>query len=201
MPEDIRKTHVLVTIANYFGFDHDALAPLFDHRALGNFLDDANCPLLSATRGHKHSVHLSNEIKVTEGSQCLVQFKVRPDVITPENVHTNIFLSSMIDSPLDSLYYMIKSVFTPALRDNKSGSSTNQQIQTSLNELEQILRAVGKKSDSGSAIGNIFHPKDEIYYWIDIAQNTSNRSKDIERAKYFLEVLDPIKADFNKLEK
>jgi hypothetical protein len=62
MPEDIRKTHVLTTIANYFGFDHDSLSSLSDHRALGNFLDDANCPLLSAARGHKHSIHLSNEV-------------------------------------------------------------------------------------------------------------------------------------------
>jgi hypothetical protein len=62
MPEDIRKTHVLTTIANYFGFDYDAVASLSDHRALGSFLDDANCPLLSSARGHKHSVHLSNEV-------------------------------------------------------------------------------------------------------------------------------------------
>jgi hypothetical protein len=97
----------------------------------------------------------------------------------------------MIDSPLDSLYYMIKSVFTPALRDNKSNTS----IQTSLNELEQILRAAGKKGS------NVFHPKDEINYWIEIARNSSNKSKDIERAKYFLEVLDPVKKDFDQLEK
>jgi hypothetical protein len=97
----------------------------------------------------------------------------------------------MIDSPLDSLYYMIKSVFTPALRDTKS----NQSIQTSLNELEQILRSAGKKNAS------IFHPRDEINYWIEIARNSSNKTKEIERAKYFLAVLDPIKTDFDKLEK
>ncbi|CAM4781010.1 unnamed protein product [Rotaria magnacalcarata] len=200
MSEDIRKVHVLTTIANYFGFDYDSLTRSFDDRALGNFLDDANCPLLSATRGHKKSVNLSNEIKVTEGAQCLVQFKLRPDVVTPENVHTNIFLSSMVDSPLDSLYYMIKSVYTPALRDSKPSASANQQIQTSLSELEQILRAVGKKLDGSSSIASIFHPKDEIYYWKANAQNTSNKSKDIQQAKYFLELFDPIKADFDKLE-
>lgn len=121
--------------------------------------------------------------------------------MTPENVHTNIFLSSMIDSPLDSLYYMIKSVFTPALRDTKSNNSANQQVQASLNELEQVLKAVGKKSDGGSPLANIFHPKDEIYYWTDVARNSSNKSKDIERAKYFIELFDSVKADFDKLEK
>ncbi|CAF1544488.1 unnamed protein product, partial [Adineta steineri] len=199
MPEDIRKTHVLTTIANYFGFDQDSISSLYNHRALGNFLDDANCPLLSATRGHKHSVDLANEIKTNEGTQSLVQFKVRPDIITPENVHTNIFLSSMVDSPLDSLYYIVKSIFTPAIRDDKSSNSSNQQIQTSLNELEQVLRAAGKKSNK-SSIGNVFHPKDEIDYWSNIARDTSNKDKDIDRAKYFLELFDPVKADFNKLE-
>ena len=71
----------------------------------------------------------------------------------------------MIDSPLDSLYYMIKSVFTPALRDNKSTQNANQQIQSSLNELEQVLRAAGKTNDASSPMVNIFHPKDEINYW------------------------------------
>lgn len=62
MPEDIRKIHVLTTISNYFGFDFDSIASLLDHRTLNNFLNDASCPLLSATRGHKQSVHLANEV-------------------------------------------------------------------------------------------------------------------------------------------
>lgn len=62
MPEDVRKSQILSTIANSFGIDQDALQSVADHRALGNFLDDANCPLLSATRTHKNSVDLSNEV-------------------------------------------------------------------------------------------------------------------------------------------
>ena len=110
----------------------------------------------------------------------------------------------MVDSPLDSLYYMIKSVFSPALRDHqgsKSASGANQQVQTSLGELEQVLRTAGKRTGSGSSsTGSILHPRDEIAYWTDMARNTSNISKDVERAKYFVELLDPIKADLAKLE-
>jgi hypothetical protein len=62
MPEDTRKSHVLITIANYFGIEHNSLSSLSDHRSLNSFLDDANCPLLSATRGQKHSIDLSNEV-------------------------------------------------------------------------------------------------------------------------------------------
>ena len=106
----------------------------------------------------------------------------------------------MIDSPLDSLYYMIKSVFTPALRDAKTGSSSTQQIQNSLSELEQVLRAAGKKG-GGSSIGNVFHPKDEIDYWTQIANGGSTKDQDVDRAKYFLQILGPVKADFEKLDK
>jgi dynein heavy chain 2 len=143
---------------------------------------------------------------VVEGTQCLVLFKLRPEVMTPDNVHTNIFLSSMVDSPLDSLYYMIKSVFSPALRDNnnnKSNQAANQQVQTSLNELEQVLRSSGKKSSgsSSTSMANIFHPKDEIMYWYDIARSTSSKPNDLERAKYFLQLFDPVKGNFENLEK
>ena len=62
MPEDTRKTYILSTIANYFGIERDSLSSLSDHRSLNNFLDDAKCPLLSATRSHKRSIDLTNEV-------------------------------------------------------------------------------------------------------------------------------------------
>lgn len=71
MPEDRRKTHVLTTIANYFGTRDDSLASLYDNPALDSFLDDANCPLLSATRGHKNAVHLANEVTYPFSSLAL----------------------------------------------------------------------------------------------------------------------------------
>lgn len=62
MPEDTRKTYVINTIANYFGLEPTSLSSVSDHRALNSFLDDTNCPLLSATRKQKNSVDLSNEV-------------------------------------------------------------------------------------------------------------------------------------------
>ena len=63
MPEDTRKSHVLTTIANYFGVEQNLFSSLADHRALNSFLDDTNCPLLSAARGNKNSIDLSNEVR------------------------------------------------------------------------------------------------------------------------------------------
>lgn len=70
MPEDVRKVHVLTTIANYFGLSPDNLSSLNDHRALNNFLDDAHCPLLSAVPHHKRSVDLSNEVRSADRCLC-----------------------------------------------------------------------------------------------------------------------------------
>lgn len=102
----------------------------------------------------------------------------------------------MVDSPLDSLYYMIKSVFTPAMRDG-----TNK-VAASLNDLEQILRGAAKKSrPTSSSIGNIFHPKDELMYWTEVSKSSSSTPRDAERAAYFVELLDPVKKDLTGLEK
>ena len=128
-----------------------------------------------------------------QGVQCLVQFKLRPEILTAENVQTNVFLSSMVDSPIDSLYYLIKSIFSPALRDTGGKSSGNQQIQSSLNELEQMLRSTSKKG----ATANVLHPKDEISFWNDVAKGGG---KDSERARYFLTILDPVRKDLTNFD-
>lgn len=45
----------------------------------------------------------------------LVFFKLRPAVITEENLHQSILVSSMLDSPINTLYQAVRQVFAPAL--------------------------------------------------------------------------------------
>lgn len=49
------------------------------------------------------------------GNNVLVFFKLRPDVITEDNLHSNILVSSMLDSPINTLYQAVRQVFAPAL--------------------------------------------------------------------------------------
>lgn len=42
-------------------------------------------------------------------------FKLRPDVITEDNLHSNILISSMLDSPINTLYQAVRQVFAPVL--------------------------------------------------------------------------------------
>ncbi len=45
-----------------------------------------------------------------DSDKLIVFFKIRPDVITPDNLHSCVFVSSMIDSPVNSLYHAVQKV-------------------------------------------------------------------------------------------
>ena len=42
-------------------------------------------------------------------------FKLRPTVITEENLHQNVLVSSMLESPISTLYQAVRQVFAPML--------------------------------------------------------------------------------------
>ncbi|MDP3861341.1 MAG: hypothetical protein Q8Q63_07130, partial [Phaeovulum sp.] len=41
--------------------------------------------------------------------------KLRPEPITPDNLATNVLVTSVVDSPLHSLYYTVHKVYMPTL--------------------------------------------------------------------------------------
>lgn len=42
--------------------------------------------------------------------RVIVFFKIRPEAITPDNTLSNIIVSSMVDSPLNTLYHAVQKV-------------------------------------------------------------------------------------------
>ena len=67
----------------------------------------------------------------------------------PENLHTNIFVSSVLDSPIDTLYHSIQKVFAAVLlKDARWSKHIDPKIQHLLTELEaglgSTLRRHGK---------------------------------------------------------
>ena len=78
----------------------------------------------------------------------IVFFKVRPEVITPDNVHSNVFVSSMLDSPISALYHAVQKVFAPVLlKDEKWSRTLDPKLQNLLSELEAGLGSVMRKQD------------------------------------------------------
>lgn len=57
------------------------------------------------------------QIEASEVSteKVLVFFKLQPTVITEDNLHQSILVSSMLDSPINTLYQAVRQVFAPAL--------------------------------------------------------------------------------------
>ena len=86
----------------------------------------------------------------TDGaSNTIVFFKTRPDVITPDNLYTNVSVLSISDSPIKSLYHAIQKVFVPALLKTEKGSrAPDQKLQSLLSDLEAKLGSYVRKQDS-----------------------------------------------------
>lgn len=55
------------------------------------------------------------EASADSKEKMLVFFKLRPTVITEDNLHQNLLVSSMLESPINSLYQAVKQVFAPVL--------------------------------------------------------------------------------------
>ncbi|OWK17813.1 hypothetical protein Celaphus_00008832, partial [Cervus elaphus hippelaphus] len=81
--------------------------------------------------------------------KVLVFFKLRPEVITDQNLHNNILVSSMLESPINSLYHAVRQVFAPMLlKDQEWSRNFDPKLQNLLSELEAGLGIVLRRSDT-----------------------------------------------------
>ncbi|XP_074649972.1 cytoplasmic dynein 2 heavy chain 1-like [Tubulanus polymorphus] len=211
---DSRKDFILTTAGNYLTLpvSDSRISSLHNDVALNSFLDDGNIAVLATTlhqRGDSNKVTFSNKIE-EEGSKTIVFFKVRPEVITPDNIHRNVFVSTMLDSPISSLYHAVQKVFAPVLlEDEKWSKNFDPKLQSLLSELEAGLGSVIRKQDSSQCgktpeggdnnVGGILTPNDEFQYWAEVA--ISGNKLDIkERAQHFQDLYQPIAKDFGSLD-
>ncbi|XP_022324921.2 cytoplasmic dynein 2 heavy chain 1-like isoform X2 [Crassostrea virginica] len=205
---DSRKDYILATTANYFGLGvtDAAITALQDSTPLNNFLDDGNTDLCAGrieTRGSTKRLGFSNKLEPNESKEkVLVFFKVRPEVITPDNLHTNTIVSTMVDSPLSTLYHAVQKIYAPLmLEDGKWSRTLDPKLQSLISELEAGLgTAIRKqdpsfkgKGDNADNLGSILSPVDEFQYWGDMAKRD-------ERAAQFVETFKPISKEFGGLD-
>lgn len=200
---DTRKDFLVATTGNYFGIQSSDTV-LDDVRSsieLNTFLDDGNSPVLAAKydthQGHK-SIKLSNNVEPSDTAEkVLVFFKLQPTAITPDNIHQNVFVSSMLSSPVNTLYHSVQKVFAPLLlKDEKWSRNFDPKLQSLLSELEAGLGSVVRKQDSSLSpdanlgdednVGGILNPQDEFQYWSDACGSGYDLSKR-ERASFFQE--------------
>uniref|UniRef100_A0A4W5JP42 Dynein cytoplasmic 2 heavy chain 1 n=1 Tax=Hucho hucho TaxID=62062 RepID=A0A4W5JP42_9TELE len=197
--DDARKQFVLTTTGNYFGLKPPA--SLDGSEELNNFLDDGNEFVLAVNK-HENDLCLSNKIEAGYSREkVLVFFKLRPTVITEENLHQNVLVSSMLESPISTLYQAVRQVFAPMLlKDERWSSAFDPKLAGLLSELEQGLGSVVRRAgteDTGKR--SILTPVDEFQYWADLSES-GDRSTVRERAAHFSELFKPIEKDYSGLD-
>ncbi|XP_066286377.1 cytoplasmic dynein 2 heavy chain 1-like isoform X1 [Branchiostoma lanceolatum] len=214
MSKDVRKDFVLASTANYLGLDPGdaSLAKLHGSAEINNFLDDGGCSLLVAwcdgTKGSAQ-VHFNNKVEQSgeKSQKTLVFVKLKPDPITPDNLHSNVFVSSMLDSPVMALYHSLHKVYAPMLlKDEKWSRMFDPKLQKLLSELDSSLGSVvraqdssgGSKGDDSNMTG-ILTPSDEFRYWADTAV-TGRKLEVKERAEHFQSLFQPVSANYGNLE-
>uniref|UniRef100_A0AAY5F0X4 Cytoplasmic dynein 2 heavy chain 1 n=1 Tax=Electrophorus electricus TaxID=8005 RepID=A0AAY5F0X4_ELEEL len=196
--EDPRKHFLLTTAWNYFSLKPQL--SLFSCTELNSFLDDASEFLLAASR-QGDELHFSNKMDSGWGEErVLVFFKLRPCVITEENV-SSVLVSSMLESPISTLYQALRQVFNPALlQDEKWSQVFDPRLQSLLSELEvglgSVLRHTHPKNPGKRSIVT---PCDEFQYWTELV-HLRERSTERERAVHFCELFSPIEKVYSNLE-
>ncbi|XP_034521541.1 LOW QUALITY PROTEIN: cytoplasmic dynein 2 heavy chain 1 [Ailuropoda melanoleuca] len=207
---DVRKVFIFTTTQNYFGLVSEPWdQPLmYSCPEVNNFLDDGNQMLLRVQRTDA-GVSFSSAIDFADTKdKVLVFFKLRPEVITDQNLHNNILVSSMLESPINSLYQAVRQVFAPMLlKDQEWSRNFDPKLQNLLSELETGLGIVLRGSDTNSSKLNlkeddtrgILTPSDEFQFWAEQAHR-GNKQSSKERASYFKELFETIAREFYNLD-
>uniref|UniRef100_A0A3Q1BV91 Cytoplasmic dynein 2 heavy chain 1 n=1 Tax=Amphiprion ocellaris TaxID=80972 RepID=A0A3Q1BV91_AMPOC len=202
--DDARKKFILTTTGNFYGIQPSS--SLTDSQELNNFLDDGNEFVLSVSRSN-NELHLSNKIEASgdSGEKVLVFFKLHPTVITEDNFHQSLLVSSMLESPINTLYQAVKQVFAPVLlKDERWRSAFDPKLADLLSELElglgSVVRQFGAQSSSKKGrkeedVLGILTPSDEFQYWADLSESAEKNSVR-ERAKHFTDQFEPIQKEF-----
>uniref|UniRef100_A0A8C5PP60 Cytoplasmic dynein 2 heavy chain 1 n=1 Tax=Leptobrachium leishanense TaxID=445787 RepID=A0A8C5PP60_9ANUR len=197
---DKRKLFIVTTAHNYFGLGSaEQLGE--ESRELDRFLDDGNEFVLSA-RGSGARLSFTNKVDAGDTKdKVLVFFKTRPDVITEDNLHETILVSSMLDSPINTLYQAVRQIFAPMLlKDEKWSKDFDPKLQNLLSELEAGLGSALRRTASVPGnlktggeddIQGILTPSDEFQFWEETAGSRSKPTTK-ERANHFINLFQPI---------
>lgn len=118
---------------------------------------------------------------------------------------TNILISSLMDSPIDTLFHLIHNVYAPVLQAHQSRSfrgsdNFDTKLTTNLADLESNLKNVIKRSENGDANKkSSLSPLDEFQYWAEISERgKSTEAK--ERAAFFYSEFQPLIKYFKKID-
>lgn len=207
MTDDRRKNHILNTVASFFSKDPNELKQRHvDDRHLNKFLDDLNVPALIITGGKEISMTTKLETLGAGGAggRSLVFFKAKQDAITDDNYKTSILVSSIVDSPMQSLLYLLQNLYSPAIQQ-ASRSSTDvyeAKLTNNLADLETSLKMSIRRVDTDSSASSkksSVSPLDEFQYWAEERERGKSKEQK-ERASFFYGEFKPLIDSYKKID-
>ncbi|XP_065895029.1 cytoplasmic dynein 2 heavy chain 1-like [Dysidea avara] len=201
---------------------------IFDSVELSAFLDDGNCSVLAARleftqdvcfiqvyNSFKPSNNAANVVNASGGYNWLIFFKLRPTTINPDNLHSNVIVSSMLDFPIDTLYHSVQKVFGPVLlKDSHWNKTIDPKLQSLLVELEAGLGSTLRKHNQfialdasastqsleDASLAGILTPMDEYKFWSDeLLQPVANSFTNIDSLS-FVEALELVEVTQDALD-
>lgn len=206
MDDDVRKNYILSTAANFFQKDPNEFGKkFFNEKNLSKFLDDLNILLLviNSSRDITFTIKLENVSSLS--GKSLLFFKTNAESITPENMKSSILMSSIVDSPVDTLFYLIHNVYSPVLQIQQSQNSKGQdaydaKLTNTLADLESNLKIAIRRSEEGSSNKrSTLSPLDEFQYWSDMSERGKNKDAK-ERAAFFFSEFEPLIKFYKKID-
>lgn len=190
MEDDKRKKYIFKIASNFFKRDVNDFQKFASDRELDRFLDDLNTLILV--------ININRDIKfVTEPKsigtlqgKSLVFYKPKEEPIKPDNMENSILISSIVDSPIDTLFFLIHNLYSPVIQYQQSQTSKgldayDAKLTNNLVELESNLKIAIRKLESGdSNKRSALSPLDEFQYWADMSERAKSQELK-ERAAFF----------------
>lgn len=118
---------------------------------------------------------------------------------------SNILISSIVDSPIDTLFYLIHNLYSPVIQCQQSKSNTkgidvyDSKLTSTLADLESNLKIAIRRSEHGDSKRTTLSPLDEIQYWADMSEKGKSKEAQ-ERASYFYDEFKQLIPHFKKID-
>ncbi len=206
MENDVRKDYIISSAASFFSKDPNKFASkLAGTKHIAKFIDDITSLVLVCNKVSGEYTFTSKLDEITRlNGKSIVFFKTSDEPITDENMQKNILTSSIIDSPIDTLFHLIHNVYAPILQLQQSkafrgSDGFDTKLTNNLADLESNLKTAIKRSETGESKTNSLSPLDEFQYWSEMAEKgKTDEAK--ERAAFFYSEFQPLIKYFKKID-
>eukprot|EP00939_MAST-03C_sp_MAST-3C-sp1_P003113 g3113.t1 len=207
---DPRKEYIINCAAQLCGLSPAAQKNAMHADEVTKFLDDSRCTLLQIVSDGDSKVQYSNSSKTdpeewTSPSTARALFvKLKPKTLTKENFRQLIQVTTMIQSPVHSLYHHLHDLYGPmVLKDPSWSGKLDRKIQKIMTVLDNQLGgalhsgdAFGEDVHNKRTIASILKPSDEFELWSSLTQNRKYRAA----ARTFSDAFSQISGRFQKLQ-